>query len=115
MELIKFEFKANQVIDINEMVSILAPFLNYNKYMIEFEDKRVEDAKCILDCLQNFTLTKMRKVLHYSPVKYLVNYYYTQTVKEGSSERLNSHKTMKKNPQKYLEVLTKIVDIGNRE
>lgn len=108
MELIKSEFKADQISDINEMVSILAPFLNYNKYMIEFEDKRVEDAKCILDCLQNFTLTKMRKVLQYSPIKHLVNNYYTRTVKNGSSDRFNSHKTMKKNPQKYLEVLKKL-------
>jgi hypothetical protein len=35
--------------EIKEMTSIFAPFLNYNKYMIEFEDKRVQDAQCILD------------------------------------------------------------------
>ena len=109
-ELIKSEFKTDQVVDIQEMVSILAPFLNYNKYMIEFENKRVEDAKCIQDCLQNFTLTKMRKVLQYSPIKCLVHNYYTKTVKNGSSARFSSRKTMK-NPQKYLEVLAKIVDI----
>lgn len=100
--------------DINEMTSILAPFLNYNKYMIEFENKRVQDAQIILDCLQNFTLTKMRNVLKYDVIKFAVTYYQSQTVTQGVSVRFNSHKTMKNDSQKYLEVLKKIVDISNK-
>ena len=113
-ELILLEFPQVNETEVGEMVSILAPFLNYNKYMIEFENKRVEDAKSILDCLQNFTLTKMRIVLQYSAIKKLVNYYFAHTVTNGVSDRLNSHKTMKKNSHKYLEVLHKIVDISNK-
>lgn len=97
--------------EIKEMTSILAPFLNYNKYMIEFENKRVQDAQIILDCLQNFTLTKMRNVLKYDVIKFAVTYYQSQTVTQGVSVRFNSHKTMKKNSEKYLEVLKKIVNI----
>lgn len=101
--------------EVSEMVSILAPFLNYNKYMIEFENKRVSDHKCILDCLQNFTLTKMRRVLKYPAIQALVNYYYAHTVVAGRSGRIEGHKTMKKSPQKYVEVLEKILDISNKQ
>lgn len=101
--------------DVDEMVSILAPFLNYNKYMIEFENKRVSDHKCILDCLQNFTLTKMRRVLKYPAIRALVNYYYVHTVSGGRSGRIEGHKTMKKSPQKYVEVLEKILDISTKQ
>lgn len=98
--------------ELKEMTAILAPFLNYNKYLIEFEQKSVKDAQMILDWLQNFTLTKMRKVLQYNGIKFVVKYYFKHTVKEGSSERLKTHKTMKKNAAKYLEVLRKIIQIA---
>lgn len=98
--------------EVTQMTGILAPFLNYNKYLIEFEHKSVKDAQCILDCLQNFTLTKMRKVLKYPAIKFAVRYYYKHTVSGEISERLNGHKTMKKDPAKYLEVLRKIVQIS---
>lgn len=101
--------------EVGEMVAIIAPFLNYNKYMVEFENKRVSDHKCILDCLQNFTLTKMRRVLKFPAIQNLVNYYHVHTVVDGSSARISGHKTMKKHPEKYLEVLGKIMDISNRE
>ncbi|CAI2375013.1 unnamed protein product [Moneuplotes crassus] len=114
LEFLNSKIPPNEMGNDDEMVSIIAPFLNYNKYMIEFENKRISDHKCILDCLQNFTLTKMRKVLKYPAIKTLVNYYYAQTVVEGRSVRIESHKTMKKQPHKYLEVLEKISDISSK-
>jgi hypothetical protein len=101
--------------EVEEMIAILAPFLNYTRYMVEFADKRINDAKCILDCLQNFTLTKMRKVLQYPAIQLLVKHYFEQTVAEGESSRLSSHKTMKKNPGKYLGVLHKIVGLCDQQ
>ena len=96
---------------VEPMVGVLAPFLNYNGYMIEFEHKNKEVAQCIRDCLQNFTLTKMRKVLKYPAIKALVNYYSAHTVENGISERLSKHKTMQFNTHKYLQVLEKIVSL----
>lgn len=93
----------------SEMVSILAPFLNYNHYMVSVKDKNEKEADIILDCLQNFTLTKMRKVLQHDVLQKLVRYYYDQTIEDGGSSRFAAHKTMSKNPSKYLEVLNKIV------
>lgn len=98
--------------EIKSMVSILAPFLNYNKYLIEWDKKNIKDAQWIIDWQQNFTLTKMRKVLQYPGIKFIVKYYYENTVKDGVSERLRTHKTMRNNPSKYLEVLRKIVQIS---
>lgn len=109
--LISEDKESRQEREIHNMAAILAPFLNYNDYLIGFGHKRDREAQCILDCLQNFTLTKMRKVLEYPIIRLLVNHYFKKTVKEGTSERLRKHKTMKKNPQKYLEVLGKILDI----
>jgi hypothetical protein len=98
--------------DQNEaMIKVLAPFLNYNGYMIEFDQKDKEIAQCIRDCLQNFTLTKMRKVLKYPAIKTLVNYYFAHTVENGVSERLSKHKTMQSNTHKYLHVLEKILSL----
>lgn len=97
--------------EIQEMAGILGPFLNYNEYLICFEHKKKHDAHVIRDCLQNFTLTKMRKVLQYPIIKFVVKYYFKHTVNEGTSARLNRHKTMKKHPHKYLEVLKKILEI----
>ncbi|CAI2372814.1 unnamed protein product [Moneuplotes crassus] len=97
-----------------EMVSILGPFLNNNKYMLEGPERNDLDHKCILDCLHNFTLTKMKRVLAYPAIKTLVNYYHAHTVVRGRSARVESHKTMKRQPQKYLDVLEKILDIANK-
>jgi hypothetical protein len=74
--------------EVSELVGILAPFLNYNAYLIEFDQVNKSDANTIRDCLQNFTLTKMRKVLKFPAVKLLVKYYFTHTVQDGVSERL---------------------------
>lgn len=97
--------------DVTAMAQILAPYLNYNEYMVSFSHKSEKDAHVILDCLQNFTLTKMRKVLQFSIIKFLVKYYCKHTVHQGNSARVEKHKTMKKSPSKYLEVLQKILDI----
>lgn len=96
---------------IEAMISVLAPFLNYNGYMIEFDQKDKEVAQCIHDCLQNFTLTKMRKVLKYHAIKTLVKYYFAHTVENGVSERFSKHKTMQFNTHKYLQVLEKILSL----
>jgi hypothetical protein len=56
----------------------------------------------------------MRNVLKYPVIKFAVTYYLAQTVIDGVSDRFKSRKTMKKNSQKYLEVLLKIVDISNK-
>jgi hypothetical protein len=56
----------------------------------------------------------MRNVLKYPVIKFAVTYYQAQTVIDGVSDRFKSRKTMKKNSQKYLEVLLKIVDISNK-
>jgi len=97
--------------EVSELVGILAPFLNYNAYLIEFDQVNKSDANTIRDCLQNFTLTKMRKVLKFPAVKLLVKYYFTHTVQDGVSERLLKHKTMQTTTHKYLQVLTKILSI----
>jgi hypothetical protein len=77
-----------------ELVNVLAPFLNYNYYMISFKEKDEDQANAIRDCLQNFTLTKMRRVLQYDVIKKLVRYYFEETIIDGSSSRFVKHKTM---------------------
>ena len=60
---------------LSNMVGILAPFLNYNSYLISFKDKHEKEAQIILDCLQNFTLTKMKKVFQYDIIQAIVENY----------------------------------------
>lgn len=96
---------------VNDMVGILAPFLNYNHYLISFKGRNEKEAQIILDCLQNFTLTKMKKVFQYEVIQNMVLSYHEKTISSGESNRFKSHKTMKKNPSKYVEVLNKIVGI----
>lgn len=71
--------------EIREMVKVLAAFLNYNDFLVSFKDKNEKDAQSVLDWLQNFTLTKMKKVLQFPIIRFIVLYYYKHTVVDGSS------------------------------
>ena len=68
-----------------DMAHILGPFLNYNEFLVSFKNKKEEDPQCILDCLQNFTLTKMKRVLQFPVIKFVVSYYCKHTIVDGES------------------------------
>ena len=53
----------------------------------------------------------MKRTLQFKAIKFLIQHYHAHTITDGNSDRISQHKTMKKNPQKYLEVLQKIVEI----
>lgn len=76
--------------EVNEMAHILGPFLNYNEFLVSFKERKEEDPKCILDCLQNFTLTKMKRVLQFPVIKFVVSHYCKHTVVDGASGKIRS-------------------------
>lgn len=79
--------KASQP-EIDDMANILGPFLNYNEFLVSFKEKREDDPQCILDCLQNFTLTKMKRVLQFPVIKFVVSHYCKHTVIDGVSGKI---------------------------